>query len=249
MELLRKKALLKTSDWVREIENQDGAVLLDIRQGVCLSMTPAGIRIWRMLKLNCSVSEIVCRLAADFNEVPERQIADDIVGFIVDLEHKGLLAAEQPGMRTGLLERLLVAWHSQVASSAAPAKRKVPGFLLWKALVGLLVFDLFRFGNDFSRIHRLVQQWPVVPCIDPDHVVDRVCHAVNYACVWYPKRVLCLQRSAVMTCVLRTCGVQAQMVMGAQKFPFKAHAWTEVDGRAINERRDVQKIYLVWERC
>jgi len=61
-----------------------------------------------MLKLNCSVSEIVCRLAADFNEVPERQIADDVAGFIVDLERKGLLAPEQPGMRTGLLERLLV---------------------------------------------------------------------------------------------------------------------------------------------
>jgi hypothetical protein len=53
----------------------------------------------------------------------------------------------------------------------------------------------------------------------------------------------------VTTCLLRTCGIPAQMVIGAQEFPFKAHAWTEVDGRAINERRDVQKVYLVWERC
>jgi hypothetical protein len=249
MELSGQKAPLKTSDSVREIENQDGAVLLDIRQGVCLSMTPAGIRIWRMLKLNCSVSEIVCRLAADFNEVPERQIADDVAGFIVDLERKGLLAAAKPVMRTGLLERLLVAWQSQVASSATPGKRKVPRFLLWKALVGLLVFDLFRFGNDFSRIHRLIQQWPVMPFIVPDHLVDRVCHAVNYACVWYPKRVMCLQRSVITTCLLRICGVEAQMVMGAQKLPFKAHAWTEVDGKAINERRNVQLAYMVWERC
>lgn len=202
-----------------------------------------------MLKLNCSVSEIVCRLAADFNEVPERQIADDVAGFIVDLERKGLLAPEQPGMRTGLLERLLVAWQSRVARSATPTKRKVPGFLLWKALVGLLVFDLFHFGNDFCRIHRLVQQWAVMPCIDADHVVDRVCHAVNFACAWYPKRVLCLQRSAVTTCLLRTCGVRAEMVIGAQKLPFKAHAWTEVAGQPINERRDVRKFYLVWERC
>jgi len=43
--------------------------------------------------------------------------------------------------------------------------------------------------------------------------------------------------------------VPAQMVIGAQKLPFKAHSWTEVNGRAINERFDVQKVYGVWERC
>jgi hypothetical protein len=37
--------------------------------------------------------------------------------------------------------------------------------------------------------------------------------------------------------------------LGAQTVPVKAHAWTEVDGKAINERRDVQRIYAVWERC
>ena len=75
-----------------------------------------------------------------------------------------------------------------------------------------------------------------------------LCKAVNHACVWYPKRVLCLQRSAVTTCVLRNCGVPASMVMGAQTLPFKAHAWTEVDERPITNRA-VQTIYSVWERC
>jgi hypothetical protein len=83
----------------------------------------------------------------------------------------------------------------------------------------------------------------------PEGEIDRVCAAVNYACVWYPKRVLCLQRSVVTTCLLRRCGVPARMVMGARSLPFKAHAWTEVDGRAINERRDVQRIYSPLEHC
>jgi hypothetical protein len=39
------------------------------------------------------------------------------------------------------------------------------------------------------------------------------------------------------------------MVIGAVDRPFKAHAWVEVDGRAILEDRDVQSIYKVWERC
>jgi hypothetical protein len=204
-----------------------------------------------MLKLNHSVQQITARLSATFNKLPSEQIEGDVLEFVADLEHKGLLVAAEPIAQSGLLERLLVPAlrRSRVVESATPSKSNGSRFLLWKALVGLLVFDMFRFGNNFTRIHSLVQRWPVAPWIAPADVVDRVCHAMNYACVWYPKRVLCLQRSAAMTCVLRSCGVHAQMATGAQKFPFKAHAWTEVDGHAINERRDVQSIYMVWERC
>jgi hypothetical protein len=122
-------------------------------------------------------------------------------------------------------------------------------FLTLKALVGLLAFDLSGFGHNFAAMHKVVSRWKVSLRAPSLNVVDRVCSAVNYACVWYPKGVLCLQRSAVTTCLLRSCGVSAQMVMGAQKMPFRAHAWTEVDGQAINERKDVQRIYGVWERC
>lgn len=126
---------------------------------------------------------------------------------------------------------------------------KARPFLIWKALVGLLAFDLLGFNRNFARMHRCVSKWHVAPRPALEDDVNRICAAVNYACMWYPKRVLCLQRSMVTTCLLRTCGVEAKMVMGAQNLPFKAHAWTEVDGRAINERRDVQTIYSVWERC
>jgi len=110
------------------------------------------------------------------------------------------------------------------------------------------VFELLFLGRDFARLCRFVKRWKVSDRSEEIDAVGRVCHAVNYACVWYPKRVLCLQRSAVTTCLLRSCGIPAEMVMGAQKLPFKAHAWTEVDGRPINERRDVLRIYGVWER-
>ena len=122
-------------------------------------------------------------------------------------------------------------------------------FLFWKALMGLLAYDLLGFGHNFARMHKSVSTWKVKSRTALPDTADHVCNAVNYACVAYPKRVLCLQRSAVTTCLLRTCGVPAQMVLGAQKVPFKAHAWTEIGGRAINEPRDVQKIYGVWERC
>lgn len=129
------------------------------------------------------------------------------------------------------------------------AQREVMSLLFWKALVGLLAFDAFGFEHNFSRMHRFVKNCRVSTKKVTGATMDRVCGAVNYACYWYPKRVLCLQRSAVTTCLLRSCGVPASMVMGAQILPFKAHAWTEVNGRAINERRDVQKFYQTWERC
>lgn len=121
--------------------------------------------------------------------------------------------------------------------------------LFWKALLGLLAFDVLQLGRNFAKLHRLVRGWIVAGRKATPDVTDQVCDAVNYACAWYPKRALCLQRSVVTTCLLRSCGVPAQMVLGAQKLPFKAHAWVEVNGRAINERRDVQALYGVWERC
>lgn len=122
-------------------------------------------------------------------------------------------------------------------------------FLFLRALVGFLVFDARGFGRNFCALHEFVSSWPVSQRAPSEDMIHRVCEAVDNACMWYPKRVLCLQRSAVTTCLLRSRGVSAQMVMGAQILPVKAHAWTEVNGKAINERRDVQRIYAVWERC
>lgn len=121
--------------------------------------------------------------------------------------------------------------------------------LFVKAFLGLLAFDVFGFGRDFAKMHRFVGSWKLSVKEVSDGTVTDVCTAINYACAWYPKRALCLQRSAVTTCLLRSCGVPATMVLGAQPLPFKAHAWTEIRGTSVNERRDVQKHYAVWERC
>ncbi|SRR6266404_1590750 len=121
--------------------------------------------------------------------------------------------------------------------------------LFFRALFGLFVYDIVNTFRPFKILHATVKRWKVVnKPVTPD-TIDRVCTAVNYACVWYPKEALCLQRSFVTTYLLRNQGVPAQMVLGAQRLPFKAHAWVEVNGRAVNERSDVQAVYGVWERC
>jgi hypothetical protein len=121
--------------------------------------------------------------------------------------------------------------------------------LFFRALLLLLAYDILSVLCRFPTIYCLVKGWKVNNKPAESNVIDRVCMAVNYACIWYPKQALCLQRSFVTTYLLRKHGVAAEMVLGAQKLPFKAHAWVEVEGQAINERSNVQATYAVWDRC
>lgn len=121
--------------------------------------------------------------------------------------------------------------------------------LFFEALFMLFAYDILSALCRFQTIYSMVRGWKVDSKTDGSDVIDRVCTAVNYACVWYPTQTFCLQRSFVTTYLLRKHGVSAQMVIGAQKLPFKAHAWVEVDGCAVNERSNVQATYAVWDRC
>jgi len=121
--------------------------------------------------------------------------------------------------------------------------------LFFQALLMLLAYDILNALCRFQTVYSMVRGWKVNGKANGSDMVDRVCKAVNYACVWYPKQALCLQRSFVTTYLLRKRGVLAQMILGAQKLPFKAHAWVEVDGCAVNERSNVQATYAVLDRC
>jgi hypothetical protein len=121
--------------------------------------------------------------------------------------------------------------------------------LFCRAIFALLAYDVLSTLCRFNALYLMVKRWKVARGAADSETIDRVCTAVNYACIWYPKQVLCLQGAFVTTHLLRKKGVAAHMVLGAQKLPFKAHAWVEVDGRAINERSNVQATYAVWDRC
>jgi hypothetical protein len=121
--------------------------------------------------------------------------------------------------------------------------------LFFRAVFMLIAYDILSTFSTFATIHKKVENWTVARRNAEADAVHHVCTAVNYACIWYPKQVLCLQCAFVTTYLLRRKGVSARMVLGAQKLPFKAHAWVEVDGHAINERSNVQATYTVWDRC
>lgn len=112
----------------------------------------------------------------------------------------------------------------------------------------LFEFDLYIYRRDFARLHNRVRSSVVNPHAALPGTVERICSAVNLACMWYWKPVRCLQRSAVTTCLLRQGGVWAQMVIGAQQLPLKAHAWVEIDGRVINDKPYTREMYAVLDR-
>jgi hypothetical protein len=49
--------------------------------------------------------------------------------------------------------------------------------------------------------------------------------------------------------LLKQYGVAAQMVIGAQQLPFKAHAWVEVGGSVANDKPYTPEMYVVLDRC
>ena len=78
---------------------------------------------------------------------------------------------------------------------------------------------------------------------------EKFCRAMELACVFFPKRVLCLQRSAATTLLLRRHGIRAELVIGAQLLPFRSHAWVECEGAVVNDKPYMREIYQVLEHC
>ena len=121
--------------------------------------------------------------------------------------------------------------------------------LFLQAYWNLIRFDFYLARGSFDLLYLRVRSYSISASKPRSAVIDRVCSAVDLACIWYWKEALCLQRSAATACLLRRHGIPAQMVIGAQQLPFKAHAWVEVDGRVVNDKPYMPEVYAVLDRC
>ena len=121
--------------------------------------------------------------------------------------------------------------------------------LFWKAYGKLIFFDLYLARGNFAALYVRVRSCPVENIAKHRKTWAEICAAVDMACIWYPKQVLCLQRSAATACLLRQYGVRAEMVIGAQQVPFRAHAWVEAEGQVVNDKSYTPEMYDVLDRC
>ncbi len=113
----------------------------------------------------------------------------------------------------------------------------------------LLYFDWLMHSRGFQRIHVVVRERKLRSAAEMQESDRELSRAVALACVFYFKRVLCLQRSAATAALLRRHGYNAEMVIGAQLLPFQSHAWVEINGRVVNDKPYIAEIFQVLERC
>jgi hypothetical protein len=121
-------------------------------------------------------------------------------------------------------------------------------FITLHAWCALVLFDVVVLLG-FHHVHERIRRCRVTTSRQRAAVsIDDVVWAVDEACVWYVKRAACLQRSAVLTWLLRRYGIAAELVIGYRPVPFESHAWVEVAGLVVNDRQQYQKFFAVLER-
>jgi hypothetical protein len=121
--------------------------------------------------------------------------------------------------------------------------------LILKAYVRLIHFDFLLSVGGFASVYRFVRNYPLQEGVPATGAQERVCRAVDVASIWYWKEVSCLHRSVLATCLLRGHSVRAQLVIGTQQLPFKAHAWVEAAGQVVNDKPYAAEMYCVLDRC
>lgn len=118
---------------------------------------------------------------------------------------------------------------------------KAPGVL--RCLAVLALMDILPRLVGLRRTFALLHGMQATPTNAAAlQVVDATVRGVCTAAAFYPRRALCLEQSLALTWLLRRRGVRAELRVGVQPRPFYAHAWVEVDGRALNEPADLPRI-------
>jgi nitrate reductase NapE component len=100
------------------------------------------------------------------------------------------------------------------------------------AITELVWMDLCKYVG-YGTIRGAVARVRVAATPAPYDAVTLVRVAVRDACVFYVKPVMCLQRSAAVTRMLRRRGVPAELVIGHQAVPVLSHAWVELNGQIV----------------
>ena len=124
----------------------------------------------------------------------------------------------------------------------------MPTLLFLRAYANLVWFEFYLSRGHFAALYESVRRSRLGPPVALPDLRERVCEAINLACLWYWKDVLCLQRAAATVRFLKRCGLPAQLVLGVQSIPFMAHAWVEIDGKVVNEKPYMHDIYTALDR-
>jgi hypothetical protein len=89
--------MLRVSDTVHSTHNQDGAIVLDVRQGQIFNVNFVGSRILELLKSGSTESAIVNEISREF-DVSRDLAENDVQEFLQNLKKCHLVEEDEPGV-------------------------------------------------------------------------------------------------------------------------------------------------------
>ena len=231
--------------------DEDGSTILDVEHDKIYSLIGVGSFIWAKLagsNRGLMFHSIVDDLSERFHDVSRHTIEADVSNLLESFRSKGIIVTgPKPGYLKSSFSQSVTRTVSIFARGCAGLLFRLRLYTL-SAFLGIAIVNLILRVFGFHRLCELVKGWPISDCDTTPAAKQQVCEAVRKAASWYPRQSMCLQRSAITTCLLRQTGIAAEMVIGCRKIPFGAHAWVEVSGEVANDKRQVQKFYKVLSR-
>lgn len=238
-------------DWNKRcaflVTSKDGGLIFDLDHRRFRVLDTVATEMWKLLSQGKSEPEVADAIARLCN-VDQQVVVDDLKKFLasaaeVDLAPDRVFVTSQSESLTAENGQKSYPWYGQDATAYRPKTRILT---VLKARLGLRWFDRVLSKHGLKGLCRRVNEWPVnVACDQNDpELIGRICAAVEKACVWYRKPAVCLQRSAVTACLLRSHGVAARMVIASKIMPLEPHSWVEVADYPINDFPKVRNLYL-----
>ncbi len=241
---------------VYSVTETDGTVILNINSGRLYSLVSAGSVAWRKISedpVGTTVESVTADLIekgmfVDQSRHDTWQAVERMLNKLVELgivyrndRKRNPVYSNKIG---GFVGSGIVFLSRRIAAALIELK-----FYAIAAFVCLLMFHMVIKLAGFPHMYYVAKKWPVAQIKSTDkRMVDAIGRATNRACVWYPKKAMCLPRAIVTTCLLRQVGIAAVSVIAVQKNPFVGHAWTEVKGKIASDETVVRNDYGILER-
>jgi Transglutaminase-like superfamily len=232
---------------------EDGCILLDFGQDKILSINKTGALILHKIAASesgLSRAELVSAAGVELNASLPSHIASIVDDLINKLNEKGLLqsaaisASPDVQWLRGMMAHRATNGARFLIEILLKLKLHIPA-----ALAALFLVDVVLKLRGINALRRIVSDWPISGRAPDSEMIAHICSRLVRACTWYSKKALCLQRSAAITCMLRSIGAPAEMVIGIHKMPFYGHAWVEVQGEVVNDHPKVQTFFHALSRC
>jgi len=198
--------ILQLAPQVFVAEHPNGAELVDSNSGSWLHCNKVSAQILAGISEGRDVDGIADLVSEKFQV--ERTVAKRDVGkFLEELQRGGFLAPK---------------------TSTDPRGFTLTARALWE----LILYDLTNARAGFGGVCDLAFRRPKSRhrhFDSPQPILD----SVNLAACFYPKTILCMQRSVVTARLLSRYGFDCHLVIGYRPLPFFSHAWVEMEGRGV----------------